>query len=134
MKNAIHMKISWDMDGDIEHDLQSDDDEMRKFARAVKKSGLTKQYAEKNLSFLIESLGSGASDFVVTLNFPARQIEISRKRGNLSFEEARKTLVGGSLNINESSGKAYVQLYSYFQLTEISFVGAGGESKEIDLL
>ena len=134
MKNVIRMSIAWDLDGDISHDLQSDDEEMRQFAKSVNKTGLTKDYAKKNLLFLVSNLGIDSKLFEIVLNFPDRFITISGKKKELTYKTAEKLIKSGDLNVNESGEEGYVQLFSYFQLNNICFIDSKEKETPISIL
>jgi hypothetical protein len=130
----IAADLTWDIDGDLEYDLSSDDPDMRKAAKKHQKSGLTLAYAKENLNYIKNEYNSGRASektgpLSYDLDFNADRVVFSFSRENDSDPDFQTTLFAfknGGFNLNDNGAEIYIQGLSYFQIANIRFEANNG--------
>ena len=123
--------ILWDRDCDIDHDLQSEDDEMRSNAERYFHSGLTVEYAKENIALIGKSLQMGATAAGLAKLKAAVNFELSsRNVGSIEWRVAKSPFTLGDairlfneskVNLCDGGSEFYIQGESYFQLGAIRY-------------
>ena len=118
--------ILWDRDCDIDHDLQSEDDEMRSMAERYFHSGLTAEYAKKNIALIGKSLqiaatAAGLGKLKAVVHFGFGRIDWHAANSPFTLGDAIRLLNESKVNLCDGGSEFYVQGYSYFQLGAIRY-------------
>jgi len=126
----IIFDVTWDIDDDIQYDLNSDDEDMREIAE-THEDGLSEEYFDENFFLFKQELNLDKdqgifSDFNDEIFF----IETDSIH---STTEAQDFLKNTTLNFNEGPDGEYIQLWSYFQLINFRLVDDSGEEHSFNV-
>jgi hypothetical protein len=125
--------ILWDRDCDIDHDLQSEDDEMRSMAERYFHSGLTAEYAKENIALIgkplqIAATAAGLGKLKAVVHFGFGRIEWHVTKSPFTLGDAIRLLNESKVNLCDGGSEFYVQGHSYFQLGAIRYECPSGLS------
>lgn len=137
-RGKIEMEVAWDFDDCIQYDIDSDDKDIKKKAKAFAKSGLTEGYFNENIEYfndqlvmLISKLNLGFKPLIKG-DFESRSVTLTLGE-SATFSDYLYLFSSGAsdLNINEGS-EVYIQCKLYFQFVGILFVTEDSEEYSAD--
>ena len=137
----LGVNLVWDLDGDVEHDLDSDDDEMKAEAERFSESGPSIEDFSNNLIELENQLKQASEALGLTTEWKVLgdnaamdniQVLASPELTMRNYMMLFSTPSGRGVNLNGNGDVIYVQLLTYCQLTGINLRMESGESWPIE--
>lgn len=137
-RGVVCADIAWDLDNDLEYDVESDDADMRKQAKQFQKSGLTKLYASENLALIDGRYPAGqlldrTIELCAQLDFDDLHVRLHLGGGSYGFADALSLMSSELMRgMMHEGDQLYIQPLSYFQLFHIRFETDSGVAYPIE--
>lgn len=135
---TIVARVVWDRDDDIQSDIESDDKERRRLAKAFQKSGLTKEYMRDNVDVFARQFRAGMAAAGLKAIKPSVEVDVDSLEvlvvvetpSRMTFPDVIAAFHGSGMNINEGVD-IYVQMEPYVQISDIRFRSPDGSEYPI---